>query len=44
MYGCGKEEETVVIEVGGRVTISGETSISTATLSVNAVDGVSSVK
>ena len=39
-----REEETVVIEVGGRVTISGDTSISTATLSVNAVDGVSSIQ
>ena len=39
-----REEETVVIEVGGRVTISGDTSISTVTLSANAVEGISSFK
>ena len=39
-----EREETVVIEVGGRVTISGDTSISTASLLVNAVDGVSSIQ
>ncbi|MBB6446073.1 S-layer homology domain-containing protein [Bacillus benzoevorans] len=39
-----KESDTVAIEVGGRVTISGETLSNTITLSANAVDGVSSVK
>ena len=39
-----KEEEKVVIEVGGRVTISGDTPISTVTLSVNAIEGISSVQ
>ena len=39
-----KKEEKVVIEVGGRVTISGETPISTVTLSVNAIEGISSVQ
>jgi hypothetical protein len=39
-----KEPDKVTIEVGGRVTISGETLSNTITLSANAVDGVSSVK
>ena len=39
-----KEEEKVVIEVGGRVTISGDTPISTVNLSVNAIEGISSVQ
>ena len=39
-----KVDETVVIEVGGRVTISGDTSSSTISLSANAVEGISSLK
>ena len=39
-----EETNKVTIEVGGRVTISGETLSSTITLLANAVDGISSVK
>ena len=39
-----KKAEKVVIEVGGRVTISGETATSTVTLSALALEGVSSVQ
>ena len=39
-----KIDETVVIEVGGRVTIAGDTSSSTISLSANAVEGISSLK
>ena len=39
-----KKAEKVVIEVGGRVTISGETATSTVSLSALALEGVSSVQ
>lgn len=39
-----KKQEKVVVEVGGRVTISGDTSSSTVTLSANAIEGISSLK
>lgn len=38
------EKEKVVVEVGGRVTIAGETSASTATLTAHAVEGISSLQ
>ena len=39
-----KEDEKMVIEVGGRVTISGDTATSTVTLSAHALEGISSVQ
>ena len=39
-----KKNEKVIIEVGGRVTISGDTSSSEVILSANAVEGISSLK
>ena len=39
-----KVDETVVIEVGGRVTIAGETSSSTISLWANAIEGISSLQ